>query len=89
MEPASVLIQYSLRVIASFCLNAWLKGSSDPIRRRSPWSGSASAFCERVSAVLERNCKFNGLPSIAWDEEGDYMKCAQAVVWGEADVVKD
>ncbi|MFM5892852.1 MAG: DUF1737 domain-containing protein [Novosphingobium sp.] len=46
------------------------------------------AFCERVSEALELGWRLYGSPSIAWDEEGGYMKCAQAVVWGEADVVK-
>jgi hypothetical protein len=46
------------------------------------------AFCERVSDALEQGWQLYGSPSIAWDEEGGYMKTAQAVVWRDADVVK-
>lgn len=46
------------------------------------------AFCERVSEALAQGWRLYGSPSLAWDAEGQYMKCAQAVVWHEADVVK-
>jgi len=46
------------------------------------------AFCERVSEALEQGWCLYGSPTLAWDEEGGYMKAAQAVVWYEADVVK-
>ena len=46
------------------------------------------AFCERVSEVLEQGWRLYGSPVIAYDHEAGAMKCAQAVVWGEADVVK-
>lgn len=47
------------------------------------------AFCERVSEALEQGWRLYGSPSMAWDEGHLCMKVAQAVVWGEADVVKD
>ena len=46
------------------------------------------AFCERVSEALAQGWRLYGSPSLAWDDEAGAMKCAQAVVWGEADVVK-
>ena len=46
------------------------------------------AFCERVSEALEQGWRLYGSPSIHWDIESNCMKAAQAVVWGEADVVK-
>ena len=46
------------------------------------------AFCERVSEALTQGWRLYGSPSIHWDIENNCMKAAQAVVWGEADVVK-
>ena len=46
------------------------------------------AFCERVSEALEQGWWLYGPPCLAWDDEAGAMKCAQAVVWHEADVVK-
>lgn len=45
------------------------------------------AFCERVSEALEQGWRLYGSPSIAWDDEGGYMKAAQAVIWHEADAI--
>ncbi|MBV1918561.1 MAG: DUF1737 domain-containing protein [Sphingomonadaceae bacterium] len=44
------------------------------------------AFCDRVSQALEQGWRLYGSPSLCWDEAGDYMKAAQAVVWKDADV---
>ena len=46
------------------------------------------AFCERVSEALKQGWRLYGSPCLAWDDEGGHMKCAQAVVWYEADGVK-
>jgi len=46
------------------------------------------AFCERVSEALEQGWRLYGSPTLAWDEEGKYMKAAQAVVWHDANVLK-
>lgn len=46
------------------------------------------AFCERVSEALEQGWRLYGSPTISWDHEGGCMKAAQAVVWKDADVVK-
>ena len=46
------------------------------------------AFCERVSEALEQGWRLYGSPSLAFDQVSGGMKVAQAVVWGEADVVK-
>ena len=46
------------------------------------------AFCERVSEALEQGWRLYGSPTMAFDEIGGSIKVAQAVVWGEADVVK-
>jgi hypothetical protein len=46
------------------------------------------AFCERVSEALAQGWRLYGSPSLAWDGDAGCMKTAQAVVWGEADVVK-
>jgi hypothetical protein len=46
------------------------------------------AFCERVSEALAQGWRLFGSPSIAYDPQSHSMKAAQAVVWGEADVVK-
>ena len=46
------------------------------------------AFCERVSEALEQGWKLYGSPSITYDGGMDCIKVAQAVVWHEADVVK-
>ena len=46
------------------------------------------AFCERVSEALEQGWRLHGSPTMAYDNEAGAMKCAQAVVWHEADVVK-
>ena len=46
------------------------------------------AFCERVSEALEQGWRLYGSPLMAWDGDAGAMKCAQAVVWHEADVVK-
>ena len=46
------------------------------------------AFCERVSEALEQGWRLYGSPTLAWDQESDCMKAAQAVVWHEADAVK-
>ena len=39
------------------------------------------AFCERVSQALEQGWRLYGSPQMAWDGEGGFMKCAQAVLW--------
>ena len=46
------------------------------------------AFCERVSEALEQGWRLYGSPLMAWDGDAGAMKCAQAVVWHEAEVVK-
>ena len=46
------------------------------------------AFCERVSEALEQGWRLHGSPAMAFDEISGSIKVAQAVVWGEADVVK-
>ena len=46
------------------------------------------AFCERVSEALAQGWRLYGSPTLAWDGEGGFMKCAQAVVWHDAHVVK-
>ena len=46
------------------------------------------AFCERVSEALEQGWRLYGSPVLAWDGDAGAMKCAQAVVWHEADVAK-
>lgn len=47
------------------------------------------AFCERVSEALAQGWRLYGSPTMAYDNEAGAMKCAQAVVWGEADVAKE
>jgi hypothetical protein len=47
------------------------------------------AFCERVSEALEQGWRLYGSPSMSWDEGHLCMKVAQAVVWHEAQVIKD
>ena len=46
------------------------------------------AFCVRVSEALEQGWRLYGSPLMAWDGDAGAMKCAQAVVWHEADVAK-
>lgn len=46
------------------------------------------AFCDRVSEAIEQGWCLYGSPTLAWDEEGGYMKAAQAVVWKDAGVLK-
>ena len=46
------------------------------------------AFCERVSEALEQGWRLYGSPAMAFDEISGAIKVAQAVVWGDADVVK-
>ena len=46
------------------------------------------AFCERVSEALEQGWRLYGSPSMAFDDISGAIKVAQAVVWGEADVLK-
>ena len=46
------------------------------------------AFCDRVSEALAQGWRLYGSPSLHWDQEGSYMKAAQAVVWHDVDVVK-
>ena len=46
------------------------------------------AFCERVSEALEQGWRLYGSPTMVWDGDAGAMKCAQAVVWHVADVVK-
>ena len=45
------------------------------------------AFCERVSEALDQGWRLYGSPTMAYDEEAGRMKCAQAVVWHEADAI--
>jgi hypothetical protein len=47
------------------------------------------AFCERVSEALEQGWRLYGSPSMTYDWWRSEMKVAQAVVWHEADVLKD
>src|SRR5579864_6053306 len=47
------------------------------------------AFCDRVSEALDQGWRLYGSPSLAWDEEHGYMKAVQAVVWKDADVLKE
>lgn len=47
------------------------------------------AFCERVSEALEQGWRLYGSPTIVWDVDERYMKAAQAVIWKDADVVRD
>ncbi len=47
------------------------------------------AFCERVSEALEQGWRLYGSPTINWDVSENCMKVGQAVVWHEADVIKD
>jgi hypothetical protein len=46
------------------------------------------AFCERVSEALAQGWRLYGSPSMTWDAGTDCIKVAQAVVWHEADVIK-
>ena len=46
------------------------------------------AFCERVSEALAQGWRLYGSPSMAFDDISGAIKVAQAVVWGEADVLK-
>ncbi len=46
------------------------------------------AFCERVSQALEQGWRLYGSPTMVWHGDEGVMKCAQAVVWAGADVVK-
>jgi len=46
------------------------------------------AFCDRVSEAIEQGWCLYGSPTLAWDDEGGYMKAAQAVVWKDAGVLK-
>ena len=46
------------------------------------------AFCERVSEALAQGWRLYGSPTMAWHGDEGVMKCAQAVGWHEADVVK-
>ena len=45
------------------------------------------AFCERVSEALAQGWRLYGSPTMAFDDVGGCIRCAQAVVWGEADVI--
>lgn len=47
------------------------------------------AFCDRVSEALEQGWRLYGSPAISYDAEDRCMKVAQAVVWNDADVLKD
>ena len=46
------------------------------------------AFCERVSEALAQGWRLYGSPTMAFDDISGAIKVAQAVVWGEADVLK-
>ncbi len=46
------------------------------------------AFCERVSEALEQGWRLYGSPTMTFDDISGAIKVAQAVVWGEADVLK-
>ena len=45
------------------------------------------AFCERVSEALAQGWRLYGSPTMAFDDISGSFKVAQAVVWGEADVI--
>ena len=47
------------------------------------------AFCERVSEALEQGWRLHGSPAMSYDALNGCMKVAQAVVWKDADAVKD
>jgi hypothetical protein len=47
------------------------------------------AFCDRVSEALEQGWRLYGSPAMTYDSEQGCVKVAQAVVWKDADVLKD
>ena len=47
------------------------------------------AFCDRVSEALAQGWRLYGSPAMSYDALNGCMKVAQAVVWKDADVVKD
>lgn len=47
------------------------------------------AFCDRVSEALAQGWRLYGSPAMTFDAEQGIVKVAQAVVWKDADVVKD
>jgi hypothetical protein len=46
------------------------------------------AFCDRVSEALAQGWRLYGSPTLVYDPQSHCVKAAQAVVWGDADVVK-
>ena len=57
-------------------IDKWMTGKDD------------RAFCERVSEALEQGWRLYGSPAMTFDGDSGTIKVAQAVVWKDADVVK-
>ena len=51
--------------------------------------GELAALEGAVSEALEQGWRLYGSPAMSYDAENRCMKVAQAVVWKDADVVKD
>ncbi len=47
------------------------------------------AFCDRVSEALAQGWRLYGSPAMSFDALNGETKVAQAVVWHDANVIKD